>query len=100
MRCCLGQRSISSECLPDAFQISDRMRSLPEDSRRCSECNELVRVYPFPNNNPGLGRTFDKADVVGCERMIGKVIEGFIEEFGFADCFEQKKSQNVSGASH
>ena len=54
----------------------------------------------FSTDNPGPGRTFDKADVVGCEKMIAKVIERFIEEFGFADCFERKKSQNVSGASH
>jgi hypothetical protein len=42
----------------------------------------------------------DSASVTGCEKMIDRVIERFIEEFNFADCFERKKSQKASGASH
>jgi hypothetical protein len=83
----------------------DLMRSLPEDSRRCSECNELAHVYPFPTDSPGPGRPFDKAAVVGCEKIIDGVIERVIEEgrtqgLEFADCFEDKKSHKSAGVSH
>jgi hypothetical protein len=53
----------------------------------------------YPLDNRGPGRPFDKAAVMGCEKLIDNVVERFIEEFGFADCFERKKSQNVSGVS-
>ena len=105
MRCSLGQRVISPECHLDVPTILDRMRSLPEESRRCSDCAELVLVRPFPNNNPN-GPPFDKAVVVGCETMIDAVIERFIEEFrsvvefNLTDCLEGKKSQDASGAAH
>lgn len=105
MKCFRGQRLISPECHLDFVRIDELMRSLPADSRKCSECNEVVNLYPFPTSNPGPGRTFDKAAVVGCEKMIDGVIEGVIEEgrsqgLEFADCFEDKKSRKSAGVSH
>lgn len=105
MKCFMGQRVVKPECHLDVPTIDNLMRSLANPSRRCSECNELVNIRAVPINNAGPGPQFDKALVVGCEKMIDGVIERVIEEgrsqgMGFADCFEDKKSHKSAGVSH
>ena len=99
MKVRLVQRLISPECYSDFVRIDELMRSLLDDSRPCSQCNEVVNLYPFHTDNPGPGRPFDSVAVRGCEKIIDRVIEGFIEEFNFADCFERMKSQNAAGVA-
>lgn len=105
MKCFRGERIMSPECHLDFVRMDELMRSLPADSRRCSESNEVVKLHPFPTSNPGPGKPFDKAAVVGCERMIDGVIETLIEEgrsqgLEFAGCFEDKKLHKSAGVSH
>ncbi|MDX6576917.1 MAG: hypothetical protein QOE96_2870 [Blastocatellia bacterium] len=102
MSCSLGQRSISPECLQDVPTISDRMRSLPEDSRKCTKCGTFVGVHIVSTTTDPVGASMpiDGASVTGCEKMLDRAIETFIEKFSFAECFEREKSEKVSGVSH
>jgi hypothetical protein len=64
-----------------------------------------VNARAFPIINAGPGPQFDKASIVGCEKMIDGVIERVIEEgrsqqIEFADCFEDKESHESAGVSH
>jgi hypothetical protein len=94
---CNVQRSIATACLPDLPRIKALMKSLPKETRECSECGEEVTIHesefqPVLVDGP---LQFAKAAFTGCDTTIDKVIEGILregarQELTLNDCFQAK----------
>ncbi|HYX71737.1 MAG TPA: hypothetical protein VE732_03125 [Nitrososphaera sp.] len=92
------KRPISQDCLHDVPTIGSILKSLPEETRTCPECGELVIVHEsdYPPV-PGDAIPFAEADLIGCDATIDKVIEGILREgarqgLTLNHCFEGNKS--------
>jgi hypothetical protein len=101
MKCTFAQVPMNPNCFLDHTAIKGLLASIPKEDLTCLNCEDVVMIRE--KVSPGV--PFDRAAIVGCERMIEGVIERVIDEglnqgLDFAHCFENKKSRKSAGVSH
>jgi hypothetical protein len=78
---CRVQRRIQQDCLHDVPAIKRVMTSLAEETLTCPDCEEKAHIHESDfSPNPGAAIPFGRADSIGCDSTIDRVLEGILQE--------------------